>query len=115
MSCSNSRQAVALLPRFTALIGASTFTSDLLDVSGHSTLTLQIWRGALQGSSTGFALYLDESLDAEDWTPINATAIDPGTATTKMLDVCLRLRWLRVRVELAGDTHVNCWAEGYVQ
>ena len=115
MCCAGARQAVALLPRFTTLMGASTFTGEPLDVSGHTALTLQVWRSALQGVTTGFALYLDESLDADDWTPLNGTAIDPGTATTKVLEVCLRLRWLRLRVELTGDTQVTCWAEGTLQ
>lgn len=102
----------APLPRFTTLIGGSSFTSEPIAVSGKESLSLQVWRGPLIGSTPEIEFFFDQSLDGEHWTPISETGFDPGTDVVKTLDFCVDLKWFRVRVETSSDTQVTCWAEG---
>ncbi|MCE9637730.1 MAG: hypothetical protein K8T90_18680 [Planctomycetes bacterium] len=115
--------AIAFLPRFTTLVGASSFTTLPLDVSRFGSAQFQIWRGPLRGTTPTFLAYLEESLDAEHWVlgPSTPTGYDPATddptlVRPKLFSYGFRLRWFRVRVELGGtNPGVTCWAEGLLR
>lgn len=114
-ACDGSRKVpVSPVPRFTTLIGASSFTSLPIDVCGKDTVTLQAWRGPIVGDGT-FALYLEQSIDAEHWMAFNASGIDPGASQVKSLDVCPSFRWFRTRIETTGSAQVTCWVEGGIK
>lgn len=123
---SNVDAAIVFLPRFTTLVGASSFTTLPLDVSRFGSAQFQLWRGPLRGGPTPaptFLAYLEESLDAENWVlgPSTPTGYDPATddptlARPKLFSYGFRLRWFRIRIELAGaNPVVTCWAEGLLR
>lgn len=115
--------AIVFLPRFTTLVGASSFTTLPLDVSRFGSAQFQLWRGPLRGTAPTFLAYLEESLDAEHWVlgPSTPTGYDPATddptlVRPKLFSYGFRLRWFRIRVELGGvDPAVTCWAEGLLR
>ncbi len=115
--------AIVLLPRFTTLVGASSFTTLPLDVSKYGSAQFHLWRGPLRGTPAGFLAYLEESLDAEHWVlgPSTPTGYDPAiddpTLTRpKLFSYGFRLRWFRIRIELSGTAPgCTCWAEGLLR
>lgn len=117
----SAESAIVLLPRFTTLVGATTFTTAPLDVSSYGSLQVQVWRGAMRGTSPTFTMYLEESLDCEQWVvgPAAPTAYVVGAsppAEPKFFSYAFRLRWFRVRVVLGGtDPVATCWAEGLLR
>jgi hypothetical protein len=120
---SNVDAAIVFLPRFTTLVGASSFTSLPLDTSRFGAAQFQLWRGPLRGTNPTFLAYLEESLDAEHWVlgPSTPTGYDPATddptlVRPKLFSYGFRLRWFRIRVELGGlNPVVTCWAEGLLR
>ncbi len=119
----NVDAAIVFLPRFSTLVGASSFTTQPLDVSRFASAQFQLWRGPLRGTDPTFLCYLEESLDADHWVlgPSTPTGYDPGTddptlTRPKLFSYAFRLRWFRVRVELGGtDPVATCWAEGLLR
>ena len=115
--------AIVFLPRFTTLIGASSFKTQPLDVSQFGSAQFQVWRGPLRGTDPTFLIYLEESLDGNNWVlgPSTPQGYDPGTddptlQRPKLFSYAFRLRWFRVRVELGGtDPVATCWAEGLLR
>ncbi len=110
--------SIAFLPRFTTLIGTTDFATAPIDVSNLNSVQLQIWRGALRGTTPMFAAYVEESLDAENWSqgPSASVGYDPGPGQAKFINYCFQLRWFRVRIHLTGtDPMVTCWAEGLLR
>ncbi len=115
---SQATALIAMLPRFTTLVGATSFTTTPMDVFGLDSVQLQAWRGAMRGTDPTFAVYFEESLDAENWTqgPSTPMAFDPGEGEAQFFNYCFQLRWFRVRVELGGtDPMVTCWVEGVLR
>ena len=109
--------SIAFLPRFTTLVGATSFATTPIDASKLNSLQLQIWRGEVRGGGS-FTAYVEESLDAENWSqgPSAPVGFDPGPGLTKFVNYCFQLRWFRVRIDLAGtDPMVTCWAEGLLR
>jgi hypothetical protein len=107
---------IVLLPRYTTLCGATTFTTLPLDVSRFGSVQFQLWRGP-QSSGT-FKAHIEESLDAEKWAPGAGApvGIDPGENFAKLFSYSFLLRWFRLRVVLTGtDPRVMCWAEGLLR
>jgi hypothetical protein len=115
--------AIVLLPRFTTLVGASSFTTLPVDVSKYGSAQFQLWRGPLRGTPAAFLAYLEESLDAEHWVlgPSTPTGYDPATddptlTRPKLFSYGFRLRWFRIRIELSGTAPgCTCWAEGLLR
>lgn len=116
---SRAHPGVAFFPRFTTLVGATSFTTTPIDVSRLDSARLQLWRGDLRGTAPTFALYLEESLDAENWVqgPGSSAAFDVSAAgQPKFLTYCFQLRWFRLRIELGGGSPmVSCWVEGLLR
>lgn len=111
---------LVLLPRFTTLVGATSFVTAPLDLSQQGGAQFQVWRGPIRvasGSGT-LTMYMEESLDCQSWAlgPLSP----PGTVIPendpKFFSYDLRLRWFRVRFVLAGtDPMVVVWAGGLLR
>jgi hypothetical protein len=60
---------VVLLPRFTALVGARTFTTRPVAVGRFGSISVSGWRGvALGGGSPSVTMYVETSNDLSTWT-----------------------------------------------
>jgi hypothetical protein len=111
---------LVMLPRYTTLAGASTFTTIAMDVTDYQTAILNIWRGRLITDTT-FAVTCEESTDQETWSTCagtNVSAYDPGQETEGQASATIKKRWFRVKVVLAttGDPpHASCWAVGFLE
>jgi hypothetical protein len=107
--------SIVFLPRLTTLVGStgSVFTTLPLDVSQFSGVQFQVWRGPMSGGT--FDLYLEESLDAQNWVlgPSTPTPFDFTSEMTKFFSYSFRLRWFRLRIHATGI--VTCWAEGLLR
>jgi hypothetical protein len=107
---------VVLMPRYTGLIGARTFTTTPVNVESFARAALTIWRGYMPGTSPTFTIDIQDSHDGETWTNLNTSAItttDDGLATVA---VNLSRRWLRVKVVLGGtNPAVSCWVTGFLE
>ncbi len=119
----NVEAAIVFLPRFTTLVGATSFLTAPLDVSRFGSIQLQLWRGPLRGTTPTFQAYLEESLDADTWvlgpatpTGYDPAVDDPGLLRPKLFSYGFRLRWFRIRIVLGGTNPiVTCWAEGLLR
>lgn len=113
-----ARGTIAFLPRFTTLIGATSFTTMPIDATRLGSVQLQVWRGDLLGTTPTFAVYIEESQDGEVWTqgPSVPAGYDPGAGEAQFFSYCFQLRWFRLRVDLGGTApRVTCWAEGILR
>lgn len=121
-----AESTIVFLPRFTTLKGESapySFHTQPLDVSQFASAQFQVFRGpAITPSDvTQMLLYLEESLDCENWvlgaSAPKAIAVKP--LKTKLFSYGFRLRWFRLRIELTSDDPapllVTCWAEGILR
>ena len=111
-----------LLPRFTTLAGATSFTTLPMDVSAFGGAQFQVWRGQFRTKddsiAKSFKIYLEESLDTQTWVlgPDTPAAIEINEGAIKLFSYDFRLRWFRLRVEIAGNQPiVTCWAEGLLR
>lgn len=111
-----------ILPRFTSLVGATTFTSLAQDASSYGGAQFQVWRGPIRTKTSSppakFTIYLEESLDTETWVlgPGTPTPFEIAAFEVKFFSYSFRLRWFRVRVVVEGDDPiVTCWAEGLLR
>lgn len=113
---------IVFLPRFTTLVGATTFLTAPIDVSQQGGTQFQVWTSTIRvASGTGaFTMYMEESFDAESWS-LGSSPTGAGTAFTVLPGTTLfsydfRLRWFRLKVVLTGDAPiVACWAEGLLR
>jgi hypothetical protein len=118
--CGDEKTPVTFLPRFTTLVGATSYTTSPMDATSRQSVQLQVWRGEIAsgGADGTFSVFVEESLDAENWTqgPSAPVGYDPGDGEAQFFDYCFRLKWFRLRVELGGtDPIVTCWAEGFLR
>jgi hypothetical protein len=109
-----------ILPRFTTLVGAASFTTLPMDVSSYGGAQFQVWRGPIRtASGTGtFTVYIEESLDTEEWVlgPETSQSFVIDASDRKFFAYDFRLRWFRLRIELGGLAPiVTCWAEGLLR
>lgn len=114
-----------LMPRFTTLVGATTFTTLPMDVSGYAGAQFHVWRGPFRTTSSdpppeppAFTVFLEESLDTLSWVlgPSTPTAFTILEADAKFFSYDFRLRWFRLKVVVTGQHPVvTCWAEGLLR
>lgn len=109
---------LVLLPRFTCLAGATTFRTVPLDVNDYANATVNLWRGALAGTTPTLGVTFEESTDQNTWTTCGGTVLDldPGEDEEVQVVAHLQKRWFRLVVELDGtDPGVTCWAVGALE
>jgi hypothetical protein len=113
---------VVIFPRYTGFVGAGTYISVPVDLSGFDDIALDIWRGALLGDpaeGAGFEMWLEESQDAQQWTEVDLGVTQP-IDTPDAIDLyrfSTSRRWFRIRVIVTKDTvshfvAMNVWASG---
>ena len=110
---------VVLLPRFTTLSGADTFSTIGMDVTEYSSAFINLWRGPLNGTnSPTYAFLFEESSDGVNYTPctISPSETDPGADDETQYEVTLKKRWLRLSITLTGtNPSVTTWAVGFLE
>jgi len=107
---------LVLIPRYTTLAGAATFTTIGMEVTDYEAALVNVWRGPLSGGGT-FAASFEESSDGVTWaTCTNGTGGDPGSETEVQYNPTLKRRWFRIKVVLTGTNPVvTLWALGFLQ
>ena len=111
---------IVLFPRFTSLLGATTFYGFAYDVRAYSAVRVTMWRGPLVGDpSATFKFYFEESTDRVNWVACNGTASgeDPGENAESQGSFAVTHRWFRSLVTMQGlspPPGVTCWAQGFL-
>jgi len=109
---------LVMMPRYTTLAGASTFTTIAMDVTQYQTAILNVWRGRLITSGT-FACTCEESTDQDTWSDCagtNTVSYDPTQETEGQVSATLKKRWFRLRIVLGGtDSQATLWAVGFLE
>jgi len=109
---------LVLLPRYTTYVGAHDFTTIAMEVTDYSSAIVNVWRGALTGTSPGFNIVFQESTDQSNWTTCGNTSPtnDPGADREAQYTPNLTKRWFRVKVTLSGtDPAGSCWGIGFLE
>lgn len=107
---------LVLIPRYTTLAGATTYTTVGMDVSDYEKAVVSYWRSAgvnLLGAPT---VLFQESTDQLNWTTCaGGPFTDPGANSEAQYQPELTKRWFRISVELAtADTAVTLWCIGFL-
>jgi len=109
---------LVMLPRYSTLAGATSFTTIAMDATDYQTAILNVWRGKLISGGT-FAVTSEESTDQDTWSTCsgtNCSAYDPGEATEGQVSATIKKRWFRIKVVLtATDAQATCWAVGFLK
>jgi hypothetical protein len=107
------------LPRYTALSGASEFTTSGVQVDDYANAILNVWHSVpIGGGTPGCAFTCEESTDGYEWTTCAGTTeeYDPGDETEGQIVAQLKKRWFRLRVTVVGaGPSVSCWAVGSLE
>ena len=108
---------LVLIPRYSTYVGAHTFTTIGMEVTDYSKAIVNVWRGALSGTSPTFQVSFEESTDQSNWTVCTGgTASDPGSDTEQQYTATITKRWFRIVIVLGGtDPAVTCWAIGFLE
>ena len=108
---------LVLVPRYTTLVGAGTFTTIGMEVPDYSTAIVNVWRGTIIGTSGTFDAKFEESTDQINWTTCtNGTGGDPGANTEAQYTPSLNKRWFRIKITTTGtDVAVTLWAIGFLE
>ena len=105
-------ERIALLPRFTPLVGAMTFNTKIYDVSKYSSAKLVAWVGAGNGTSPAVSFQVQESTDMTIWSDVDAP-LEPTAGTEATATSDLTQKWMRIAVTVSGtDPAVSCWLSG---
>ena len=85
---------VVLLPRYTAYVGATTFTTIGMDVTNYSKALVTVWRGPLVGTSATIGFTFEESTDQNSWSTCTGVSpsVDPGADTDTQYEPELKKR-----------------------
>jgi len=109
---------VVMFPRFTGLIGATTYNSLAIDVAAFSELKISIWRSPIvsNAGSGAFSASVVESIDRDSWEDAGSTQhVDPGTNFEQQYVFPLSRRWMRMQIVLGGtDPATTLWASGFL-
>jgi hypothetical protein len=106
---------LVLLPRYTTLSGASTFTTSPVRIDGYEEAQLFVWRGKMAATGT-FSFRFQESTDQQNW--IDLISGDPGSEAEATYTGYLTRLWVRAKVVVGGDPAVfpvvSCYAVGFL-
>lgn len=109
---------LVVIPRYSTLVGTTSFTTVGMEVSDYSKAIVNVWRGDLTGTSPGFGITFQESTDQQTWSTCTGTTAgaDPGLDTETQYQATLTKRWFRIKIDLSGtDPAVSCWAIGFLE
>lgn len=106
---------LVLLPRYTTLSGATTFTTIAMDVTDYEKAVVDYWRSA-GAQLVALTINFEESMDQVTWStcaggPFN----DPGANAQSQFSPVLSKRWFRITVApTAADCVVTMWCIGFL-
>lgn len=108
---------LVLVPRYSTFVGAHSFTTTGMEVSDYSKAIVNVWRGAMTGTSPTFAVQFEESTDQSNWTICtNGTGGDPGANAEAQYSPELTKRWFRIKITFGGtDPAGSTWAIGFLE
>jgi hypothetical protein len=109
---------LVLLPRFTTLAGEQDLYTVAMDVTAFEKALVNVWRGAMLGTTPEFRVTFQESTDQFNWfTCGNTTANYQVTASTEtQFQPEFTKRWFRLKVTLVDSGAVaTCWAVGFLE
>jgi hypothetical protein len=107
---------LVLLPRYTTLSGATTFTTIGMDASEYEKAILSFWRSSGANLSS-ITINYEESIDQSNWTTCSGGAFaDPGANTEGQHQPTITKRWFRISVTLTGaGATTSVWCIGFLQ
>jgi hypothetical protein len=114
---------VVMFPRYSTLVGATTFTTIAMDVTDYQGAVLGVWRGEIPTDSA-FKLTCQESTDQLVWSNCSGTSVvdyDPGQEVEGQSAPTLKKRWFRVQVVLVSNApsnpfpQVSLWVVGFLE
>ena len=108
---------LVLIPRYTTLVGANTYTTIGMEVTDYSKALVNVWRSTMIGTSGTFGCQFEESTDQETWTVCSGgTGGDPGADTEDQYTPVLAKRWFRIKITTTGtNAAVTMWAIGFLE
>ena len=108
---------LVLVPRYSTYVGAHTFTTIGMEVTDYSKAIVNVWRGAVIGTSGTFQVSFEESTDQSNWTVCTSGGGgDPGSDTEAQYSPEISKRWFRIKIVVGGtDPAVTCWAIGFLE
>jgi len=114
---------VVMLPRYTTLTGATTFTTIALDVTDYEKAVLNLWRGKIP-TDAAFKVTCQESADQEVWSSCSGTNVvdfSPAAETEGQAAATLKKRWFRIKIVLESNPPgspyplATCWVLGFLE
>lgn len=125
---SGAESTITFFPKYTTLVANTDlvttsvdFSSLPLDVSRFGAAQMQVHRGALlndiEPNSKYCEVFLEESLDAQEWMlgPSTPKPIPLYQDKVLYLSYSFRLRWFRMRVRITDARMTTLWAEGLLR
>ncbi len=107
---------LVLLPRYTTLAGATTYTTVGMDVSEYEKAVLSYWRSAGISLTSTPVVSFEESTDQLTWTTCTGGPYtDPGANSETQFQPELTKRWFRISVQLpTAQSAVTLWCIGFL-
>ena len=106
---------LVLIPRYTTLSGATTFTTIAMDVTDYEQAVVDFWRSAGSNLST-LTISFEESMDQVIWSVCaGGPYTDPGANAQSQFTPALSKRWFRISVApTASNCVVTLWCIGFL-
>lgn len=104
---------IVLLPRYSALVGATTFKLAPIWIRPYGSIVVAAARGTGLGGSGGASVTfaLQQSPDLEIWSDLGTLSPGAGDSGEVASEFTLTMDWLRVKATVSGsDPGVTCWA-----
>jgi len=119
----NIRDRIILIPRYTTYAGASSFTTEPLDVSGYQSGDIRVFTGKIVGPAPGngaVSVAFQESSDQVNWANCSGSSAGNQTDDMEVRYVpTLTKAWFRMKITLStGDANepiVTCFATGFLE
>ena len=114
---------LVMFPRYTTLVGETTFTTIAMDVTDYQGARLSVWRGEIPADSA-FKLTCQESTDQLVWSNCSGTSVvdyDPGQEVEGQSVPALKKRWFRIQIVLESNNPTNpypqvtFWVVGFLE
>lgn len=119
----NIRDRIILIPRYTTYAGASSFTTEPLNVSAYESGDVLFWLGKIVGpapGNSGVTVRFEESSDQMSWTLCGGTSTATLTPSSEwQFTPTFTKAWFRLKITLntadANEPVATCYATGYLE
>src|SRR5262245_56405476 len=92
---------IVLVPRFTALVGARTFTTMPIPVRQFASAGITAWRGNPLGGTPDLDFVVQQSQDLQTWWDLDT--LSPAADAEAQVRVDFTMDWARVAMVLTGS------------